>query len=147
MSINPLVPPACTCGSPAIGCGSRTPSRMMRNLPGRSVTSMLASGRKAMLHGCERPFVTTDTRIRVPFSYVSYVHGPSPSVGVAGCCCARRIAVAAVAVSMITTTIGKLNRFMKRLPGKTDLCQDQDAAVYWDSGGRLKCEIGGASLF
>ena len=40
-----------------------------------------------MLHGCERPFVTTDTRMRVLRSDVVYVHGPSPSA--APLCCAK----------------------------------------------------------
>ena len=50
-SISPFRPAAATAGTPATGCGSRTPLRMTRSRPGRSVTSMSPSGRNARLHG------------------------------------------------------------------------------------------------
>ncbi len=61
--MRPPLPSVLTRGTPAMGVGSSTPLRMMRSRPGRSVTSMLPSGRNARLHGCERPLVTTLTRI------------------------------------------------------------------------------------
>src|SRR5262245_12142336 len=63
---------------------------MMRRRPGRSVTSMPPSGRKAIAHGWDSPFVTTLTRI-FGCSAVSNTHGPAPSGGTGkpiGCCCA-----------------------------------------------------------
>src|SRR5262245_66035009 len=80
------MPPACTLGTPYIGYGSSTPFRMIRRRPARSVTSMSPFGSHARLHGCERPFVTTDTRIRVFRSYVVYDHGPSPRMLPPRCC-------------------------------------------------------------
>src|SRR3954469_12293942 len=63
MSINPaIVPSEVTAGIPATGFGSSLPSRTTRRRPWRSVTRMTLSGRKAMLHGCERPFVTMTAR-------------------------------------------------------------------------------------
>src|SRR5215510_1285033 len=53
-------------GMPATGCGSRTPLRMIRSFPVRSVTSIEPSGRNAKLQGYVRPFVTATTRIRWP---------------------------------------------------------------------------------
>ena len=70
ISSNPLVPPAWTFGTPAIGSGSRTPLRIIRRRPARSVTSMSPFGSHTMLQGCDSPFVTTETRIRVPPSEV-----------------------------------------------------------------------------
>ena len=52
-SNRPVRPAACTVGTPAIGCGSSTPLRMMRSLPPRSVTSIPPSGRNARDHGAD----------------------------------------------------------------------------------------------
>src|SRR5262245_11851985 len=49
---------------------------MTRRRPGLSVTSMLLSGRNAMLHGFSSPRTRTDTRIFCP-SPVAYSTGPA----------------------------------------------------------------------
>ena len=60
-SSKPPWPRAKTFGTPASG-GDSLPSRVtMRMRPGRSVTSMRPSGRKASDHGCTRPLATVST--------------------------------------------------------------------------------------
>ncbi len=78
MSIRPARTRAWMVGRPAIGSGSRTPLRIIRRRPARSVTSIPPSGRKAMLHGCDKAFVMTTTRV-LCCSAVSTMKGPSPS--------------------------------------------------------------------
>ena len=62
----PETPALYETGPPATGCGSRTPLRMMRRWPARSVTSIVPSGRNARLHGYDNALVTTTTRILCP---------------------------------------------------------------------------------
>src|SRR5262249_60793063 len=78
--MRPPLPSVLTRGRPAIGVGSSVPLRMTRSRPGRSVTSRLPSGRKAMAHGCDRPLVTTVKRI-LCCSAVSNTNGPAPNGG------------------------------------------------------------------
>src|SRR5215475_15825472 len=63
---SPDLPAYRDAGTPAMGCGSRTPLRMIRSFPVRSVTSIAPSGRNAKLQGYVRPFVTATTRILWP---------------------------------------------------------------------------------
>ena len=65
-------------GVPATGWGSSTPLRITRSLPMRSVTSIVPSGRNAMLHGFSSPRATADTRTRMP-SAVSSTTGSAGS--------------------------------------------------------------------
>ena len=69
-----------TGGTPTMGVGSSVPWRSTRMRPGRSVMSMLPSGRKTRLQGCDRPRATTVTRI-FGTSAVSNTNGPAPSGG------------------------------------------------------------------
>src|SRR4030095_4265444 len=88
MSMSPaIVLIETTFGVPFTGSGCNTPLRTRRRRPTRSVMSMspgpwapLGAGRNATLHGCDKPLVTTDTRMW-RCSYVSKSNGPSPSGG------------------------------------------------------------------
>ncbi len=50
-------------GRADIGCGSSWPFSTRRSRPGRSVTRMRPSGRKAIPHGCSSPLVISTMRI------------------------------------------------------------------------------------
>src|SRR5262245_10283009 len=63
---SPDLPAYRDAGTPATGSGSRTPLRMIRSFPVRSVTSIPPSGRNAKLQGYVSPFVTATTRILWP---------------------------------------------------------------------------------
>ena len=77
-SWRPPSPFALTSGTPLTGFGSSIPLRTTRSRPGRSVTSMLPSGRKAKPQGWTSPRVTIVTRI-LCCSAVSNTNGPAPS--------------------------------------------------------------------
>src|SRR6266849_3840630 len=78
--MRPPLPFVLTSETPLTGFGSSTPSRTTRSRPGRSVTSMLPSGRNATLQGCTSPLVTTVARI-LCCSAVSRTNGPAPRGG------------------------------------------------------------------
>ena len=61
-SISPPWPLTNTSGMPGTGSGRSTPSRMIRNRPTFSVTSMSPPGRKAIDQGISKPSATVTTR-------------------------------------------------------------------------------------
>src|SRR5215475_916457 len=110
---SPDLPAYRDAGMPATGCGSRTPFRMIRSFPVRSVTSIVPSGRNAKLQGYVSPFVTATTRILWP-SAVSNSIGNFGSgrsarpVGATGmlfrngtCCCTSASSIATYAAIFI----------------------------------------------
>jgi hypothetical protein len=65
-SSRPPWPRATTCGTLPRGSDTRPSRSTRRSRPGRSVTSIRPSGRKARPHGCSRPWATGSARI-TPF--------------------------------------------------------------------------------
>ena len=75
--------PAGGAGASQAGLGSRTPFRMIRRRPGRSVTRIVLASGNARLNGCTSPPATSVTLMRWPVS-VSKMRAPSGAGGGVG---------------------------------------------------------------